>query len=82
MTKQALGAYNNPFVLPPRYAFATEQQEPASYSAERHEILLSHEFEYWHCWVRLFVGRMRRAINEARIDPRAMPWQMLGQRMR
>lgn len=80
-TKQILGRYHNPFVLPPSVFFGYEPEGPGHYSAERHEILLSHEFGCWYRWVSVFFLTMQSAIKEARRDPKLMPWKKIGQRM-
>ena len=80
-TQRLLGTYYNPFVLPPSVFFGYEPEGPGHYNAARHEILLSHEFHYWYRLVGLFFLTMRNALEEARRDPRCMPWNEIGQRL-
>jgi hypothetical protein len=68
-------------VLPPSVFFGYEPEGPGHYNAARHEILLSHEFHYWYRLVGLFFLTMRNALEEARRDPRCMPWNEIGQRL-
>jgi hypothetical protein len=80
-TQRMLGTHYNPFVLPPSVFFGYEPEGPGHYNAARHEILLSHEFQYWYRLVGLYFLTMRHALEEARCDPRCMPWNEIGQHL-
>ena len=80
-TQRVLGTHHNPFALPPSVFFGYEPEGPAHYNAARHEILLSHEFQYWYRLVGLYFLTMHHALEEACRDPRCMPWNEIVQHL-